>query len=60
MTEPGPWLIGTLVGAIFALVITPASADVGAFTFILNLIALGCFVAPLVALVRERRAAPVR
>jgi len=51
MSDRPLWFDGSIIGAIFALVVLPASADSG--TFLLNLIALACFVAPIVFAVRD-------
>lgn len=47
------WFTGCIIGAVFALVMTPASLDIGFGTFLLNLIAFGAFLAPVVVAVRE-------
>ena len=53
MSERPPWFDGSIVGAVFSTVLLSASVFVGAFTFILNLVAVACFVAPIVAAVRD-------
>ena len=47
------WFDGCIVGAVFTAILLSASAHVGSGLFLVNLIAVGCFVAPLVAAVRE-------
>lgn len=51
MTDRPLWFDGSLIGAVFALVLIPASTGIG--VFLVNLAALACFVAPVVAAVRE-------
>ena len=51
MTDRPLWFDGCLIGAIFALLLTPASADTG--LFLVNLVALACFLAPVIATLRE-------
>jgi len=53
MSERPLWFDGSIIGAVFALVLTPVSLDLGLFLLLLNLVAIGCFVAPLVAGARE-------
>lgn len=49
MEDFTPWFTFCLVGAVFALIITPATASVGFGLFALNAIALAFFAAPIVA-----------
>ena len=53
MSERPPWFDGCIIGAVFSTVLLSASVFVGAFTFVLNLVAVACFVAPIVAAVRN-------
>lgn len=57
MEDIKPWFTFCLVGAVFALIITPATASVGFGLFALNAIALGFFVAPIVADARDAESA---
>ena len=45
---------GSIVGAVFALILLPGSLSLGFGFFVLNAIALACFVTPLVMGYRER------
>ncbi len=49
MQEVSNWFIFCLVGAVFALIIMPATASVGFGLFLINAIALACCAAPIVA-----------
>jgi|GEM_PF-2070757 hypothetical protein len=51
-TRPA-WFNGSIIGAVFALIMVSASVHVSFGTVLLNLLALGCFVAPIVAAVRD-------
>ena len=51
MSDRPFWFDGSIIGAVFATVLLSASAFAG--TFILNLIAVACFVAPIVAGIRD-------
>ena len=51
MGERPLWFDGCIIGAVFATILLPASMFAG--TFILNLIAVACFVVPIVFAVRE-------
>ena len=53
MSERPKWFDGCIIGAVFSTVLLSASVFVGAFTFILNLVAVACFVVPIVVAVRE-------
>ena len=53
MSERPKWFDGCIIGAVFSTVLLSASVFVGAFTFLLNLVALACFVAPIVGAVRD-------
>ena len=47
------WVDAGIVGTVFAVVIMPASPNVGLGMFVVNLAALACFVAPVVAWARQ-------
>jgi len=48
------WTTGNIVAAVFALIILPGSLSLGFGLFVLNIIALACFIAPMVAGHREK------
>jgi len=47
------WFNVCIIAAVFATILLAASAHVGFFTFVLNLLALGMIVAPMVIAVRN-------
>ena len=47
------WFDACIIGCVFASILLSASIFVGFGTFLLNLVALGCFAAPIVMAVRE-------
>ncbi|MFK8083572.1 MAG: hypothetical protein AB8B97_25095 [Granulosicoccus sp.] len=53
MEKRPAWFDACLIGAVFATVLLAASAHVGFFSFLLNLICVGMFVVPMVVAVRE-------
>lgn len=55
-TEKPAWFDATFIGAVFAVVVLPNSMHVGFLALVLNVIAIACFVAPLVAWRRESQA----
>ena len=55
MSERPAWFDGSIVGAVFASVVMPASPSFG--MLLVNVAALACFVAPIVAWARGDRTA---
>ncbi len=53
--EKPPWFMATFIGAVFATIVLPNSMHAGFGAFVLNAIAIACFVVPLVAWQRESR-----
>lgn len=51
MSERPVWFNACIVGAIFSLVVLPTAGSF--FMLLVNLIAFGCFVAPVVAIMKE-------
>ncbi len=51
-TRPG-WFDACIIGAVFTTILLAASAHVGFFTFLINLICLAMFVVPMMAAVRD-------
>ena len=48
------WFDACIIGAVFALVVLPAGGSLGFGMLVLNLAAIACFVAPVVAWARGR------
>lgn len=53
MLDRPAWFNACILGAVFATTLLAASAHVGFFTFVLNVIAIGMLVAPMVLAVRD-------
>lgn len=47
------WFDACLIGAVFATILIPASASLGFFSFLLNVICVAMFVVPMVVAVRN-------
>ena len=48
------WFDACLIGSVFAVVVLPAGGSLGLGMLVLNLAALACFVAPVVAWAKGR------
>ena len=53
MLERPAWFTACIIAAVFSTILLPASAHIGFFTFVLNLICIAMFVVPMVAAVRD-------
>ncbi|MFK7993328.1 MAG: hypothetical protein AB8B87_04260 [Granulosicoccus sp.] len=53
MLDRPAWFDACLIGAVFATILVPASAHMGFFSFLLNIICVAMFVVPMVFAVRD-------
>jgi len=53
MEKRPAWFDACIIGAVFSTVLLAASAHIGFFSFLLNLVCVAMFVVPMVAAVRE-------
>ncbi len=53
MLERPAWFNACIIAAVFATILIPASASMGFFAIVLNLIGVAMFVVPMVAAVRD-------
>lgn len=53
MTERPAWFTGCIIGAVFATILLPNSAHMGFFSFLLHLLCIAMFIAPMVYAVRD-------
>lgn len=53
MIERPAWFNACIIAAVFSTILIPASASIGFFTFLLNLVGVALFVVPMVVAVRE-------
>lgn len=53
MLERPAWFTACIIAAVFATILLPASAHIGFFAFLLNIMCIAAFVVPMVAAVRD-------